>query len=162
VAYQDAANVFVLDQSVTRSGANAMITAARVSGASIYMQAQASVGVLNSSTTLRLSTGGNGRLDLTSSGHLIPSTTGVSDLGDATHQFRDIHLSRNAVIGGALDHDGGTAGVFGVTPAARVAARTITNDASSRTLDVSTATLAQLANFVATMARDLITYGWYQ
>jgi hypothetical protein len=65
-------------------------------------------------------------------------------------------------IDGALNHDGATAGVFGVAPANRVAARTITNDASNRTLDVSTATLPQLANFVATMARDLITYGWFQ
>lgn len=65
-------------------------------------------------------------------------------------------------IDGALNHDGSTLGVFGVTPAARVAARTISNDSANRTLDVSTATLTQCLNFVATMARDLITYGLYQ
>lgn len=65
-------------------------------------------------------------------------------------------------IGGNLNHDGDKVGLFGVAPAVRPSAYTISNDAPLRTLDVATATLPDVANVVATVIRDLASYGALQ
>jgi hypothetical protein len=37
-------------------------------------------------------------------------------MGGAVNRWRDLYLSRNAIIGGALDHDGTTVGFYGAVP----------------------------------------------
>lgn len=65
-------------------------------------------------------------------------------------------------IDGDLNHDGSNVGLFGVTPAARPAAYTITNDATDRTFNADTVAVAELADVVATVIKDLTTIGALQ
>lgn len=105
LAYEDEANTFSQDQSITRTGANPMLNLTRSSGVTMYLQAQASVGVLNSNASgggvavLRFSTGGAGKWEINTSSHLIASTDATSDIGDATHRPRDLYTSRDATLG---------------------------------------------------------------
>jgi hypothetical protein len=71
----------------------------------------------------------------------------------------------NLTVGGSLIHNGAALGFFGVAPAARPAARTLTNWAAGanarRAIDRATFTEQQLFDFVMTMADDLRTLGLY-
>jgi hypothetical protein len=71
-------------------------------------------------------------------------------------------LAKALEVDGAFDHDGSTFGVFGVTPASRVAAYTVTNAITDRSFDADNTTVAELADVVATIIDDLKTYGFFQ
>ena len=58
-------------------------------------------------------------------------------------------------IDGGLNHDGSTIGFYGTTPVTRPASYSITNSTPTRTLNVSTVTLAGLANVVAQILQDM-------
>jgi len=67
-------------------------------------------------------------------GSLCFGTDNSFDIGrTSTFRPRDLFLARNAVVGGALDHDGTTVGFYGTTPAARPAAYTQTYATATRT-----------------------------
>jgi len=54
-------------------------------------------------------------------GHIAFSADNTYDIGIAGVRPRDITLGRNANIGGALNHDGTTAGFYGATPVVKAA-----------------------------------------
>lgn len=62
-------------------------------------------------------------------------------------------------IGGALNHDGSTVGLFGHAPSAQPAAYTVTNPTTDRALNVTADTLAQVAQVLGTLIADLQTMG---
>lgn len=65
-------------------------------------------------------------------------------------------------IDGDLNHDGTKVGLFGVTPAVRPAAYTVTNGLTDRAYDADTVVVAELADVVATVIADLKTLGILQ
>ncbi len=82
-----------------------------------------------------------------------------SDAG-TTLQFQV--ANGNVTISGALDHDGTTVGLFGVTPAVRPAAYTVTNLTTDRTYDADLSSTADLADVLGTLIADLRTLGIVQ
>jgi len=66
------------------------------------------------------------------------------------------------VIAGALEHTGSTVGFYGVTPAARPSAYTISNPSTDRAFDVSSTTTGELAAVLGTLIADLKTLGILQ
>lgn len=74
-----------------------------------------------------------------STGHLVAGADATYDIGaSGATRPRDLFLSRNVVVGGALDHDGTTAGFYGATPATQPtavadAAGGVVIDAEART-----------------------------
>ncbi len=68
----------------------------------------------------------------------------------------------DTLIAGALDHDGTTVGLFGVTPAVRPAAYTVTNGITDRTYDADVTSTAELADVLGTLIADLRTLGIVQ
>lgn len=75
---------------------------------------------------------GAGRVIFTTS-LLFPVTDTQIALGTGSFRFSDLHLSGAANIGGVLNHDGTTAGVYGVTPATRPTAFTQTYSTATKT-----------------------------
>lgn len=71
-------------------------------------------------------------------------------------------LTGEVEIDGALNHDGSTVGFFGVAPAARAAAYTLTNVTTDRTYDANATTLDEVADVLGTLIADLKTYGLLQ
>lgn len=65
-------------------------------------------------------------------------------------------------IDGALNHDGTTVGFFGVAPATRAAAYTVTNLTTDRAYDANASSVAELADVLGTLIADLRTYGLVQ
>ncbi len=88
-----------------------------------------------------------------------PTTDNANDLGDATHMVRDVYIGRDIEINGALNHDGTTAGFYGVAPVTRSTGWTITNDVTDRTFDANADSTLELADIVATLIRDLAATG---
>jgi hypothetical protein len=88
-------------------------------------------------------------------------TTTSGDL-TITPSGSKVLVAKALEIDGAFDHDGSTFGVFGVTPASRVAAYTVTNAITDRSFDADNTTIAELADVVATIIGDLKTYGFFQ
>lgn len=54
-------------------------------------------------------------------------------------------------LDGTLNHQGGSAGLFGVTPTTRSTGWSVTNPATRKTFDTTTVTLSQLAEVVGTL-----------
>lgn len=122
------------------------------------------------------STGPTNRLRLTAAGALSVSGTanvsgattlqanlsvsGTANVSGATTLQGALNVSGTATLAGTVAHTGTMFGAFGVSPVTRPSAFTVTNDSTNRTLDVSTVTLTQLANVVATLLRDQNTLGW--
>lgn len=65
-----------------------------------------------------------------------------------------LEVTGNAKITGEIKHTGNKVGFYNATPVLQPAAYTIANDTPTRTLDVATATLADVANVLATLIRD--------
>lgn len=65
-------------------------------------------------------------------------------------------------VDGAFDHDGSTLGVFGVAPASRAAAYTVSNATEDRAFDADSTTVDELADVMATIINDLKSYGLFQ
>jgi hypothetical protein len=76
--------------------------------------------------------------------------------------FRVDGATGNTQIEGALDHNGTTVGFFGVTPAVRPSAYTVTNLATDRAYDANATTTAELADVLGTLIADLRTLGIVQ
>lgn len=57
---------------------------------------------------------------------------------------------------------GNAIGVFGVTPATRAPAYTVTNLTTDRSYDADATSVAELADVLGTLIADLRTYGWVQ
>lgn len=71
-------------------------------------------------------------------------------------------ITGNARIDAALDHNGSTVGLFGVTPAVRPSAYTVSNPNVDRTYDCDATSTAELADVLYTLLRDLTTLGIVQ
>lgn len=91
-----------------------------------------------------------------------PVANNTRDFGGSSNTWRDGYFGRNLTIGGTLDHDGSTIGFFGVTPATRAAAYTVTNLTTDRSYDADATTLAEVADVLGTLITDLRTYGLVQ
>ena len=89
----------------------------------------------------------------------VGKTTAAANALDVTGK---IACTSHVEIDGDLDHDGSQVGFYGVTPVARPAAYTITNDTSDRTLDADTVTVSDVADVLATVIRDLASQGLLQ
>lgn len=74
------------------------------------------------------------------------------DLGIASYRPRDLRLGRDAIIGGALDHDGTTVGFYGTTPVTQPAANADTSGASLADLETEVNQLKALLRSVGLMA----------
>ena len=72
-------------------------------------------------------------------GHWRPGSDNAQDLGGSGLRWLKLWLAGEAEIDGALNHDGSTAGFFGVTPVSRAAALTQTYATADRTLGAYTA-----------------------
>ncbi len=86
---------------------------------------------------------------------------GYSD-GFSTLKFEVDNADGSVLSAGAINHDGTTVGLFGVTPAARPAAYTATNVTTDRTYDSNATSTAELANVLGTLLADLKTLGIVQ
>jgi hypothetical protein len=87
----------------------------------------------DAANTLKFATAGVNRVQISASGHIQFAADNAQDIGGAgSLRPRDLNLGRNAVIGGALDHDGTTVGFYGVAPAARPSAYTQTYATAAR------------------------------
>lgn len=71
-------------------------------------------------------------------------------------------LLNDIEIDGVLNHDGATIGFFGVTPAARASAYTITNALTDRAYDANSTTIDEIADVLGTLIADLKLYGLLQ
>lgn len=122
--------------------------------------------------TVRGGSGSGNDLTLTSSsnatkGKIIVGNSAYDEvnnrfgIGTATPDEK-LHVAGGAKITGNIDHDGSQVGFYGVTPVNRPSAYTITNATPTRTLDASTATLADLINLVAQLQDDLKNQGLSQ
>ena len=89
----------------------------------------------------------------------VGKTTAAANALDVTGK---IACTSHVEIDGDLDHDGSQVGFYGVTPVARPAAYTITNDTSDRTLDADTVLVSDVADVLATVIRDLASQGLLQ
>ena len=106
---------------------------------------------------------------MNASGHLIPVDDNVYDIGGTgpSERPRDFYLGRNMVVGGtstltgaatlsaALDHDGTTAGFYGITPATRPTAFTQTYATATKTH--SALTLATLTDSTGGTPNDTLS-----
>jgi hypothetical protein len=68
-------------------------------------------------------------------------------------------FSDDVELDGALNHDGTTVGLYGVTPVARSSTYTVTNGTTDRTYDADATTVNELADVVATLIADLKATG---
>jgi phage baseplate assembly protein gpV len=73
-----------------------------------------------------------------------------------------VRTSAELEIDGDLNHDGSNIGFFGVAPAARAAAYTVSNLTTDRTYDCNATTVNELADVLGTLIADLTTYGLLQ
>lgn len=86
-------------------------------------------------------------------GSLCFSTDNAYDLGrTSTFRPRDLNLARNAVIGGALDHNGTTVGFYGATPVTQPVANADTSGADLATLEAEVNQIKALLRSVGLMA----------
>lgn len=68
----------------------------------------------------------------------------------------DIILESDLTIGGDLDHNGATVGLYGVTPVARATGyTTFSNLSTDRTCDANSTSVAELADILGTLIEDL-------
>lgn len=79
----------------------------------------------------------------------------IDEAGKAT-------LAGELEVNGNLNHDGSNIGFFGVTPAARAAAYTLTNVSTDRAFDADSTSLDEVADVLGTLIADLKTYGLLQ
>jgi hypothetical protein len=94
----------------------------------------------------------------------IWNSNGISTFSDAgsTQTFQVDGSTGDTTIAGALDHNGTTVGLFGVTPAVRPSAYTVTNLVTDRAYDANATTTAELADVLGTLIADLRTLGIVQ
>lgn len=70
-----------------------------------------------------------------------------------------ISTSGEMEINGDLNHDGSNVGFFGTAPAARSTGWSTSNSTTTKTIDVSTAGISDIANVLATLIDQLKTHG---
>ena len=69
---------------------------------------------------------------------------------------------RDTSVPGDLIHTGSAVGFYGVTPATRPSAYTVTNHTADKTYDANTAADAELADVLGSVIKDLVTLGILQ
>lgn len=103
---------------------------------------------------------------LTAATDLQVGIAGLGDiylLGSGTSYFTEkLWLKNEVEIDGALNHDGGQAGFFGVAPTTRPSAYTFSNGNTDKGIDCDATTLDELADVVYTMWTDLKNLGLLQ
>jgi hypothetical protein len=135
-----------------------------VTGLTIDVNGKLGIGTAPSARRLEILDSSASQLRLTQ----LASTNYVDFLATAsgdltiTPSGSKVLMSKALEVDGAFDHDGSTFGVFGVTPASRVAAYTVTNAITDRSFNADNTTIAELADVVATIIGDLKTYGFFQ
>jgi hypothetical protein len=70
-----------------------------------------------------------------------------------------VHVVPELEIDGALNHDGTTVGLYGVTPVVRSAAYTPTNVTTDRSYDANATSMDELADVLGTLVADLQATG---
>lgn len=73
-----------------------------------------------------------------------------------------ISTSGELEVNGDLNHDGSNIGFFGVAPAARASAYTVTNGSTDRAYDANATSIDELADVLGTLITDLKSYGLLQ
>ncbi len=135
-----------------------------VTGLSIDVNGKAGIGITPSARRLEILDSSASQFRLTQ----LANTNYVDFLANAsgdltiTPSGSKVLMAKALEVDGAFDHDGSTFGVFGVTPASRVPAYTVTNAITDRSFDADNTTIAELADVVATIINDLKTYGFFQ
>jgi hypothetical protein len=94
--------------------------------------------------------------------HILESTTVIGSDGAGVEKWRLDSSNGNIRFEGALDHNGTTVGLFGVTPAVRPSAYTVTNLVTDRAYDANATSTAELADVLGTLIADLRTLGIVQ
>lgn len=148
IAYEDEANTFALLQTFTL-GLTSNSTAAINGAAGTVRNFAFTTGGVNR-WLVRCNATAEGGANAGSDLMFISRADDGSNIGNALSITRSTMAAAFAAaltIGGALDHDGSTAGVFGVTPASRTAAFTQTYATADRTHAARTA--AALTDSVA-------------
>lgn len=95
----------------------------------------------------------------------INNTSTLTQLGILNVSSDGVNLSLSSDSSGYVTVGMATAGrigFYGVTPTVRPSAYTVSNSTPSRSIDVSTVTLTQLANFVASIIVDQKANGLFQ
>lgn len=134
--------------TITASGATTLKGTLEASGAATFDAAATVNGNLSVSGTAEVSGAVTADGAATVKGNLAVSGTA--------------EVSGTTTLDGDLAHKGSHVGFFGATPQARPSAYTVTNSTPIRSIDVSTVTLTQLANFVASMIADFKSRGDFQ
>jgi hypothetical protein len=89
---------------------------------------------------------------------------GASSASDSAKFYVNGKLSTSGEteINGDLNHDGSNIGFYGVTPAARPSAYSITNGTTDRAMDCNATTLDEIADLIFTLQGDLTSQGLSQ
>jgi len=101
-------------------------------------------------------TGTLGRLEVRKND---PNRTRLFRVDTSDNSVRQDRSDGSLVVEGALDHNGGTLGFFGVTPAAQSSPYTASNVITDRSFDANAMTLDELADVLGTLIADLQALG---
>lgn len=85
-------------------------------------------------------------------GNWLPASNGTYELGSSANRWKNVWLSGDAVVGGALKHEGATAGFYGKTPVTQPAANPDTSGATLADLEAEVNQLKALLRSVGLMA----------